>query len=327
MRQVKDVVSMMDAFLNKVAAEDTKFAKTQGVENVGDGKAAQGEAGKEKAADIKQTPGQEGANLATEKENTANADAPRAATGDFGAEGSKEEVTKPEDVKVSKIGDELPATITSKTATDVQKFARAERLGNAILSQIAQLRETQGIAKAAAIEKTAEEKAAEESYNDFKKGWLRGYEKKAEDIGEILKSGLVKTAEEAEAMLDKVPAEAKLPEEEMPAEAPAEGGDVPPEVAEAAASLPPEHLEQLNALADQMAEAGVEPEDVAQAAKMMDELTSQGVAPEEIVQAVQSMSAEGGAPAPEAAPSPADQEKIAAQRQDAIKNYIRGLRG
>lgn len=320
MRQVKDVVSMMDAFLNKVAAEDTKFAKEQGVESAGDGTAAQGEAGKEKKEDIaKALPG---ANQATDKKNDADADAPRAAKGDFGAEASKEEVTKPEDVKVQKIGDELPATITSKTATDVQKFARAEMLGNAILSQIAQLNQANaGIAKAAA-EQNEIEQAAQESYKDFQAGWYRGFQKKAEDINEILASGLVKTAEEAEALLDQVPPEAKLPEEAMPEAAPAEGGDVPPEVAEAASSLPPEHLEQLDALADQMAEAGVEPEDVAQAAKMMDELTSQGVSPEEIVQAVQSISSEGAAE-----PAPEEQQKIAAQRQDAIKNYIKGLRG
>lgn len=335
MRQVKDVVAMMDQFLNKVAAqgasEDSpKFDAKKTIENAGDGTAAQGEAGKEKKEDIKQTPGMEGANLATEKKNDANADAPRAAKGDFNAEGSDDSKkdTKPEDVKVEKIGPKLPTT-DSKTATDVQKYARAERLGNAILSQIAALNASNSQMEKAAAEKSEIEKAAEESYKDFQAGWYRGFEKKAEDIKEILASGLVKTAAEAEALLDNVPPEAKLPEEAMPVDAAAAGMDLPPEVAEAAGQLPPEHLEQLNALADQMAEAGVQPEDIAQAAKMMDELTAQGVSPEEIVQAVQEISSEG-APAEEAPKEEAPAEDVAKQaaaRHEAIKNYIKGLKG
>ena len=61
----------------------------------------------------------------------------------------------------------------------------------------------------------------DQSYVNFSEGWLRGFEKKAEDIKSILASKLVKTAEEAEAILEKIAAEdpaAVMPEEAMPAD-------------------------------------------------------------------------------------------------------------
>ena len=342
-RNYNDVVSAMDSFLHKIAAEkdsagiqkqaekaegtspagsapSPKLAKSQGDSDKGDG-SSQGAPGTEKKDDIN-------------KETSAGVPIAKAAPNGDGKSAPKDGSDKTFNVLDSE--DSVPGIATHeikqgelyKEVTASQKYARAERLGSAILEQIVAL---SGVQKEAEyIEKTAEEqhmeKLAAEAFDDFTRGYARGVEKKVEDVCELLESGICKTAEEAEAILDQVPPEAKLPEEAIPGEE--------ADAQAAISQMPPEQAQVLDQLAQQMAGAGVTPEDIEAAAQQMEELTEAGVSPEEIIQATQELAQEGGAeggegesqaPGESAGPSPEDQQKMAAERHDAIKNYIRGL--
>lgn len=219
------------------------------------------------------------------------------------------------------------------------KQARAEMLGNAIKAQLVALQKNASAPKAAApapvaapvlaktaevLQKEAAERELADQYHRFCIGWNRGIEKKAEDIKEVMDSKLVKTAAEAEALLDQA-AQAQ-PESVLPEEAVQQGMDQ----AEGGAAGGMD----LDALAEQLKANGVTEQDLQVAAQEIEKLMASGVAPEEIVQAILSIS--GGAPAGGAAPEgaapmmpegmPPEMAKAAAERQALIQDYIRSLK-
>ena len=334
------IASMLDSFYEKVAFEkkaNETLASVEKKDEKTSEKPTMGAAGNEMNAELK-TPNQTGGTAA---DSAAAQTKPSDSVVSESKEGphamAADEAVKPAENKI-KVENE-------------HKEARAERLGNAILKHVSELRkQADEAAKAApAVQNPLEKLASEnpelkgkidESYVNFSEGWLRGFEKKAEDINSMLASGIVKTAAEAEAILEKIAAEdpaAVMPEEAMPAmpeAAPAEAAPAPEAAgADAAADLAPEEMQALEQLAQEMAAQGVKPEDVVQAAEAIEKLTQAGVAPEEIVQAateLQGEGAQGGAPeaAPAevaAAPSPEEAQKVAADRKNLIKDYIRGL--
>ena len=348
-RNYNDVVSAMDSFLQKIAVEkdsagiqkqakaegsspansgeQPKFAKAETVSSKGDGE-AQGAPGSEKKEDINKEKST-GVSIQQVAANSDGKGSPKDGSDQtFNVLDSEQKVPG---IKTS----EIKEGQLYKEVTAAQKFARAERLGNAILTQISALAGVQKQAEQA-MQKSAEEqmieKLAAEAYNDFVAGYARGLQKKAEDMNELIEAGVCKTAAEAEALLDSVPPEAKLPEESMPAEGAAGG-----QAEQAVAGMDPEQAKMLEELAEQMAQAGVKPEDIEEAAKQMEQLTQAGVSPEEIIKATQELAAEQGAAAPaggegasqapgeSAGPSPAEQEKAAAERFSVIKNHIRSL--
>jgi hypothetical protein len=326
------IASMLDSFYEKVAFEkkaNETLASVEKKDEKTSSKPSMGAAGNEMNSELS-TPNQTGGTEAT----------------------SAEAQTKPADTVVSE-SSEGPHAMASDEAVkegenkikveSEHKEARAERLGNAILRHVGDLRKQATQAAPAPVqkvqhplEKLASENPAlknkiDESYVNFSEGWLRGFEKKAEDINSMVASGVVKTAAEAEAILEKIAAEdpaAVMPEEAMaampaegaPAEAGAEAGAEDP--AAAVANLAPEEQQALEQLAAEMAAQGVKPEDVVAAAQAIEELQAAGVAPEEIVQAASELQGEGAAPEA-AAEAPA--EKMAAERKNLIKDYIRGL--
>lgn len=308
MTKNKDLVAkLLDNFYQKIAvekkaADDSAKKEKEGVTVVES--PAQGAAGTEKKTDVTDAVGGVAASdpAAQVKEGDAavNTQGPKSLAADE---------------KVNEADNKI------KQVETAEKVARAEVLGSEILKRISALQKSaeapaveKPIEKAATVEKTAEEIAAGQAFDDFKAGFLRGVEKRAEDLKEFMASGLVKEAQVADAVLDDVAIknpEAVLPEEVLAAApAAAEGGPNPEEAA------------VLDQLAQEMAAQGVTPEDLMQAAQVVEELKQAGVSPEEIVQAAAEVGGEG-APA-EAAPEAA--EKVAAERKDAIKDVIRSLR-
>jgi len=329
MRQYGDVVKMMDQFLHTVeaekdllrkqAADDDAKKEPEGKtsETVADAAAGQGEVGKEKAADAAASVGGTPAPAPAAEVKEGDSKEP---TDDQGPE------TLAADEKVEGV----------KVVETPEKVARANRLAHSIVETIARLQKaaaeqpapaapaTPAVGPTDVIQKLAAEnpelaEAISASYHDFALGWLDGHCQRAEDRREMVQSGLFKSAEEADGMLDMVamndPAAVAPPGLDLPPEAAAEGAP--------AEGIDPESAQVLDEMADQMAAAGVKPEDVVQAAQALEELTKAGVKPEEIVQATQSIAEEDAsqAAAPEAA------EKVAVERQGVIKDFIRGLRG
>ncbi len=315
MKNQELIANMLDSFYEKVASDKAAIQK-QANETLAakeeEGKKQKkdpgmGAAGTEMNADV--TKGISGISAPDSKSPVAadavvaqSVDGPRALTAD-------ESINEGENqVKVEK----------------QHKEARAERLGNAILSHVAELRKQAAYAGYSPIEKLAAEnprlrKAIDMSYTSFTNGWLRGFEKKAEDIKAMLAAGTVNTPAEAEAVLNKIAAEdpaAVLPEEALAA------AEAAPAAVDAAAAaedeLSPEQTAALEQLADEMAAQGVTPDDVIQAAQAIDELQAAGVAPEEIVAAASELQNEEASTAAAA-------EKQAAARRNIIKDYIRGL--
>jgi len=314
MKNQELIANMLDSFYEKVASDKAAIQK-QANETLAakeeEGKKQKkdpgmGAAGTEMNADV--TKGISGISAPDSKSPVAadavvaqSVDGPRALTAD-------ESINEGENqVKVEK----------------QHKEARAERLGNAILSHVAELRKQAAYAGYSPIEKLAAEnprlrKAIDMSYTSFTNGWLRGFEKKAEDIKAMLAAGTVNTPAEAEAVLNKIAAEdpaAVLPEEALAA---AEAAPAAVDAAAAEDELSPEQTAALEQLADEMAAQGVTPDDVIQAAQAIDELQAAGVAPEEIVAAASELQNEEASTAAAA-------EKQAAARRNIIKDYIRGL--
>jgi hypothetical protein len=359
MKNYGDVVTMMTDFLHsiedeksmaKMAADaptpgpnDDAKTEPEGHESktVPSAPAAQGAAGKEKQQDV-----------AT---GTAaiNADSPEAVN----TNGDGKEATDDQGPKMLDASQKVTENITVEETPE--KIARAERLGNSILSRITELQKNASEAAPAAptvdiIEKLASENPEmagqiSQSYHDFTVGWLEGHAQRQQDAQEMAASGLFKSAAEADAMLDQIaaedPAAVAPPGLEAP-EAPMGGmGDLPTEVppellagaegGEAAGGdeeLDPEAEEQLSQLADEMAAAGVQPEDLVQAAQQLQELTDAGVSPEEIIQAAGEVAQEGPEGAEEAPEedvaadiTPEEVEKAAHLRHESIKDYIRSL--
>ena len=380
MKNYGDVVTMMGDFLHSVeeeksmaktaadaaaeaVVEKTAEAPTPGPndnaktepegktsENVADTPAGQGAAGKEKQQDME-------AGIAG-----VEADSPEATNND----GDGEEPTDDQGPKSLDASETVTENITVETTPE--KVARAERLGNAILSRVADLQknateatpeatpEAKPKQEASILEKLASEnpKMADhisQSYHDFATGWLEGFNQRQDDLQECMESGIFKSAAEADAMLDAVAAEdpgaiappgMEAPMGEAPMEeAPVEGGDLGMGAPEEGGEMDPETAAQLDQLADEMEAAGVSPEDLVQAAKQLEELTAAGVSPDEIIQAAGEVEGEGGgmgeapleeAPMAEEAPMeaapevlPEEAEKLAAERKEHIKDYIRGL--
>ena len=324
MKQYGDVVTMMHEFLSEVEAEQgfAKRAADDDAKKEAEGKtskvipnmqAGQGAAGKEKQQDLNAgVPGIE-------------ADSPQAENNDS----SKQ----PYDDQGPKTLDASQKVTEVKLVNTPEKIARAERLGNDILRIIGEMRKTaaeqqqaesdQAILAKLAAQNQAFNNMVSQASHDFAVGYLEGQAQRAQDRAELLASGLVKTAEEADAVLDQVA-------QEDPA------GIAPPEIAAAAPPVDAEGGDEDAAeqLAAQLDAAGIAPEELADAAEKFQELTEAGVDPEEIADAAAELAGEeasGEGPMPEelvdaaAAEAPTLEEKVAIVRHEAIKDYIRGL--
>ena len=279
------IASMLDTFYEKVASEKlaplTKKAN-ETLASASEGKKVKkkpgmGAAGTEKNSDIeKNIAGVSAPNsdIPTEEDAVVNesADGPNALTADEGIDEQDNQIN----------------------INEQQKEARARRLGNAILAHIADF-------KKQASEVNMLNGRANMAYKSFTEGWVRGFEKKAEDMAALMDAGFARNPFEAELLLNKIP-------EEDPAAV------LPEEVVNAPEAALAEGTEQLDALAAEMAAQGVSPEDVIEAAKVVDELQNAGVSPEEIVQAAVEAGAEVGA-----------EEKQAFYRRSLIKNYIKNM--
>ena len=329
MKQYGDVMTMMDEFLHSIEAERTiakqaadsltpgpnddikdepegKDSKT-----IADAQAGQGAAGAEKQSDKDKAIAGVEADSA-EAENKA---------------GASEKPTDDQGPKSLDADQKVTENITMVETPE--KIARAERLGNKILSIVADLQKNAAEQAPAQVpvpellQKLAAEnpELANEvatSYHNFAQGFLAGRTQRQQDASEVLASKLVKTAEEADALLDMVAADdpaAIAPPELMGEEGGAEGG--------AGGDIDPESAAQLDALAEEMAAAGVTAEDVVAAAQQLEELTAAGVSPEEIVAAASEVAEEDAVP-PAEEPAMLD-PKVAAERKQVLKNYIRGL--
>jgi len=322
-RNYGDVLSQMDSFLSKVAAEkkeagyggpdDDAKNEPQGATSttVADAAAAQGQAGSEKASD-------EAAAIGGVEADT------KAATVKAGDSTTAADTQGPNALSADQKVDEGDNMIKS---TEIQKEARAAHLGNRVLGRIAALQKQ--AVEAAPAQDPLQKVAAENpelaqqmtnAYHEFALGFLRGHEKKAEDIGELLQSGLLKTAQEAEEVLDDVAAEdptAVAPEEAY-VEAPAEDG------------APVDEAAALDEIATVMAEQGITPDDVMAAAEEIEQLKAAGFTDEDIIQASAEVAQEA-APAeavPEAAPEAAPElEKMASEKRvEILKDHIRSRR-
>jgi hypothetical protein len=159
-------------------------------------------------------------------------------------------------------------TVNQASANEIAKVARAARLGDTILNIIASSKfEQEGVQKVASSPFESEEEL--QAYFDWKAGFQRGIQKKAEDVQAVLESGATPSADEADALLNAAAAQdpgAVLPEEAQP-EAAVGGAD-------AAA---------LDQMAEQLSSEGVSQEEFVAAAKAVDELTQAGYTPDEII--------------------------------------------
>jgi hypothetical protein len=359
-------MSSMNQFLSKIelektAADDSAKKEPEGktTETVADAQAAQDNRGAEMQQDLKEGIGGVEADTEEAAVKAGDGDEP---TDDQGPNslGADEKVNEGDAMIKS---EETPV----KEASEV----RANRLGDAILKQVVEMQKeaeeapaeeapAEEVTKeaseqeevnevAVALEKFASEnpelkEALDAQYHEFAQGFMRGVEKKAEDIQDMIDSGLCKTAEEAEALLDAAVAAdpaAALPEEALmeglPAldEAPMEEVPALPEEAlagaEEAVAGPEGEMDQIGAMLEQ---AGVTEEDLIAAANEIQALTDVGVAPEEIIEATEELAAEDSVAAGTEIPKEAEavihkrafiRNKQAQERVDLIKEYIRNL--
>ena len=186
--------------------------------------------------------------------------------------------------------------------SDLAKAARAERLGARILQFIGNM---QGADKSVGIEKTAAEQIAQadpaviQAFLEFNAGFQRGMEKKAQDMAEVVESGVAPSPEDASALLDAVATEdpeAVLPEEAQPE-----------------AAVTPEQEQMITELADAMVAEGVGVEDLVEAAQTVQELQDAGVEPEQIVEAANEINQEDAT---------AVEEKVAADHKALAKDRL-----
>ena len=287
-----------------------------------EGKPTQGAFGKEKSQDMNgaiPTIGVED----TASENNEKVDNERAA-GDFGQEaieGTKEETPSYIEAEKMKVAEETDM---------INELKRAQGLSNAILAKLAE--EAPAAEKTAKVEKTAEEKlaeevegllkeAADEAYHDFVTSYQAGLLKRAQDEAAV-QEALGIAPEEASSLLDEVaaedpeavmPAEEGIPaeaiaEEGLPAEAMAEEG-IPAEapVEEMPAEMAPEMAPEMGP--EMGGEEGIDEEALLQA------LVEAGVTPEELEAAVGQVGAED-----------ASMQVEAAERQSVLKDLIRSLK-
>lgn len=235
---------------------------------------------------------------------------------------SPQQVDADESVKME--GDNVNVTdVTSAHAapSEIAKVARAERLADTILSVVANAQfELSEPAESEGIEKVASEADPDilESFLAFHAGFERGLQKKAEDINEVVESGLAPSEEEAAALLDAAAVqnpEAVLPEEAQPE-----------------ADLSDEDMAALDALAGELEAAGVTPEELMEAQAQIEQIKAEtGATDEDIV----AMLAEEGAgaeapveePVVEAPVEEAPMEKVASEedRKDALRAALAGI--
>lgn len=305
--KVNDLVSMMDDFLHKVAVEKSagyggpddeakKLAEGKTSKTISSAVSAQGTFGKEKQKDMFVGGTQADSEAATNKDGSAVAPGAGQWPNSLDAD---ESVNEGENmIKVD----------------EVHKIARAEYLGNQILGRVSQLRKQASqyedndglfITKLAAQSPEMAQHVAL-SFDSYARGFVRGMQKKAEDMVETLDSGVVENPEEAEAILNDIAAQ--NPEAVMPEEAMAEAGAVD-------GSLSPDEEGQLEELAAALAESGVTPEQVVEAAQQVEELQAAGFSPDEIAAAAGEVMQEG----------PAMEQKMAYNRRNQLKNYIKSL--
>lgn len=204
------------------------------------------------------------------------------------------------------------------TPSEVAKVARAERLAPKILRYIAAMQSDDGVQKQAAeqapqtsgISKEAAEQlmnadpAAVEAFLEFNAGFQRGIEKKAQDMAEVVESGVAPSDDEAAALLDAVAMEdpeAVLPEEAQPE-----------------AMVDEESAAIIEELADAMVAEGVTPEDLAEAAAVVGDLQAEGVPPEAILAEVENMAAEEEAAAT---------EKVATETRQHVRERLNKMFG
>jgi hypothetical protein len=226
------------------------------------------------------------------------------------------------DESVTMEGDNVSVTdVTSAHAapSEIAKVARAERLADTILGVVASAQFEQEVAPAAALEADGIEKVASEADPDilesflaFHAGFERGLQKKAEDINEVVGSGLAPSEEEAAALLDAAAVqnpEAVLPEEAQPE-----------------ADMSEEDMAALDALAGELEAAGVTPEELMEAQAQVEQIKAETGASDEDI--IQMLTEEGGAPAEEApVEEEVPMEKVASEedRKDALRAALAGI--
>jgi hypothetical protein len=188
-------------------------------------------------------------------------------------------------------GDNMKVTdVTTAHAapSEISKVARAEKLSNAILQTISALNfQDEPIEKEASVDEDGDE-IDEDVLNSFlaySAGFERGLQKKAEDINDVVESGLVPDQEQAAALLDATAVqnpEAVLPEEAQPE-----------------AELSPDDAAALEQLAGELDAAGITPEELMEAQAQVEAIKEEtGATDEDIIQVLQE---EAAGVAPEAA--------------------------
>jgi hypothetical protein len=219
---------------------------------------------------------------------------------------SPKQIDADESIKME--GDNVNVTdVTSAHAapSEIAKVARAERLADSILNVVAQAQFER--TDSSGIEKVASEADPDilESFLAFHAGFERGLQKKAEDINEVVESGLAPDEEEAAALLDAAAVqnpEAVLPEEVQPE-----------------ADMSDEDMAALDELAGELEAAGVTPEELMEAQAQVEQIKAEtGATDEDIVQ----MLTEEVGMADEA-----PMEKVAseADRKEALKAVLTGI--
>lgn len=230
---------------------------------------------------------------------------------------SPKQLNADESVKME--GDNVNVTdVTSAHAapSEIAKVARAERLADSILGVMATAQfelseqapvEDDGIAKVA----SEADPDILESFLAFHAGFERGLQKKAEDINEVVESGLAPSEEEAAALLDAAAVqnpEAVLPEEVQPE-----------------ADMSDEDMAALDALAGELEAAGVTPEELMEAQAQVEQIKQEtGASDDEIIAMLseEGAGAEGMAPVEEA-----PMEKVASEddRRNELRNVLAGI--
>jgi len=195
-------------------------------------------------------------------------------------------------------------TVNQASANEIAKVARAARLGDTILSIIASNRFGQeGVQKVASSPFESEEELM--AYFDWKAGFQRGIQKKAEDVQAVLDSGATPSTEEADALLNAAAAQ--------------DPGAVLPEEAQPEAAIGGSDAAALDQMAEQLSSEGVSQEEFIAAAQAVEELTNAGYTPDEIID-------EASAALAETEAAEEGVQKAASEyRRSALQGYIGNL--
>jgi len=183
-------------------------------------------------------------------------------------------------------------TTAHAAPSEIAKVARAERLAESILQTIALAQFEDEATAQEPIEKEASEEddleVDEDVLNSFlaySAGFERGLQKKAEDINDVVESGIVPDEDQAAALLDATAVqtpEAVLPEEAQPE-----------------AAIPEEDAAALEQLAAELDAAGITPEELMEAQAQVEAIKAEtGASDEEIIQVLQEEAGGMGEEAP-----------------------------